>query len=138
MTTTRTELGAGVVDAFLEAVAGGWGPGRAALYTPDATLDATVPNWRFSVAGAEAIASQYATWFRHPGRFEEVERRASPDGEVVTFLLTWEEEGVPHAAHHCHVLSLAADGRIAADRVFCGGRWPAALLAEMGAAGHAG
>jgi hypothetical protein len=30
------------------------------------------------------------------------------------------------------------DGRIVADKVWCGGRWPAALLAEMEAAAHGG
>ena len=40
----------------------------------------------------------------------------------------------PHAGHHLHVLTVR-DDRIVSDMVFCGGRWPAALLAEMEAAG---
>ena len=44
------------------------------------------------------------------------------------------ENGVPHAAHHLHLLTVR-DGLIAADTVFCGGRWPASLLADMEAAG---
>jgi hypothetical protein len=32
-----------------------------------------------------------------------------------------------------HLLTIR-DGRIAADTVLCGGRWPASLLAEMEAA----
>ena len=59
-------------------------------------------------------------------------------GEVVTYLLAWNERGVPFAAHHCHVLRLDPHGRIASDRFFCGGRWDAARLAEMAAADHAG
>ncbi len=43
------------------------------------------------------------------------------------------ENGVPHAAHHMHLLRVA-DGRIVSDTVMCGGRWPAGLLAEMEAA----
>ncbi len=31
-------------------------------------------------------------------------------------------------------LADSADGRITADTAFCGGRWPASLLAEMEAA----
>ncbi|HWC39160.1 MAG TPA: hypothetical protein VG476_11555, partial [Acidimicrobiales bacterium] len=49
---------------------------------------------------------------------------------LVEFVLNWEERGIPHACHQAHVLTLA-NGRIAEDVVFCGGRWPASLLAEM-------
>ncbi len=48
---------------------------------------------------------------------------------------------MPHASHHCHVLTIDPfldGGRIVADQVWCGGRWPAALLAEMEATGHGG
>lgn len=103
-------------------------------WTDDARLDATVPNWRFRVDGAEAIRSTYATWFADAGRFEELRRQPTPDGMVVEYLLSWEDAGVPHAAHHVHLLTLSTDGRIAEDHVFCGGRWDAALLADMEAA----
>jgi hypothetical protein len=43
---------------------------------------------------------------------------------------------VPHAAHHVHIITVAG-GRIVADTVMCGGRWPASLLAEMEAAASA-
>ena len=59
-------------------------------------------------------------------------------GEVITYLLTWEENRVPQASHQCHMLRFDADGCIAQDRFFCGGRWDAARLAEMAAAEHAG
>jgi len=125
------------VDRFLDAIAGGAGV-PADLLAPGATLDATVPDWRFEVAGADAVARQYTSWFADPAAFEELERHAVDGGEVVTYLLIWSEDGMPHAAHHCHVLSFDADGRIARDRFFCGGRWNAARLAEMAAAHHAG
>jgi hypothetical protein len=51
----------------------------------------------------------------------------------VEYTLSWSENGVPHAGHHLHVLTVR-DDQIVADTVFCGGRWPAALLAEMEAA----
>jgi len=108
--------------------------GATDAWTDDARLDATVPNWRFGVVGAEAIRSTYAGWFAHPGRFEEIRELPTAEGVVIEYLLTWEDGGVPHAGHHVHLLVLAADGRIAEDRVFCGGRWDAALLAEMEAA----
>lgn len=137
MTTTPTpstshpsEPTTSVVDRFLAAVAGGVGI-PADLYADDAHLDATVPGWRLTVDGPEAITTEYGRWFAAPGRFEELGRSPVADGEVVTYLLTWVEDGVPHAAHHCHQLRLDESGRIASDTVFCGGRWDAALLAQM-------
>lgn len=126
-----------VTDRFLAALSAGAGV-PADLFAADAELDATVPNWRLARRGAGEVAAQYSEWFADPGSFEELERHAFPGGEVVTYLLAWEEAGVPHAAHHCHVLRFAADGRIAGDQFFCGGRWAASLLAEMAAASHAG
>jgi hypothetical protein len=120
------------VDLFLEAV-------RTATiddcdaWARDATLDATVPNWRFHERGAEAIRETYRGWFADPGRFDELQRYPVPGGEIVRYLLAWAEDGVPHTAHHLHVLTVV-DDRIAADVVVCGGRWPAALMAEMEAA----
>lgn len=124
------------IDTLLAALAAGRGV-PADLFTSDAVLDATVPGWRFRRCGAAPVADQFSRWFTGPARFEELERRATPGGQAVTYLVTWEVGGVPHAAHHCHLLDLAPDGRIAADRFWCGGRWDAALLAEMGAAAHA-
>jgi hypothetical protein len=120
------------VDGFLAFLAGVTaGAVRAALHTEDAVLDAVVPNLRFGVAGASAVAHEYGRWFTHPGRIEELRRHATPTGEVVEYTLSWAEGGVPHAVRHVHVLDLAADGRIAADHAWCGGRWPAELLAQM-------
>jgi len=53
--------------------------------------------------------------------------------EIVEYTLGWTENGVPHAGHHVHLLTVH-DDLIVADTVFCGGRWPASLLAEMEAA----
>jgi len=130
MTTTQT---ATPVDRFLQGIVTAGIPTTDA-WTDDARLDATVPNWRFTARGADAIRSTYEGWFADPGRFEELRQLPTPGGMVVEYVLSWEAEGVPHAAHHVHLLTLADDGRIAEDRVFCGGRWDAALLGEMAAA----
>lgn len=130
MLTTTTPA---ALERFLDAVQRGTGV-QEALFAPDVELDATVPGWRFQRRGAAAVAAEYSRWFADPGTLEELERDDFPGGAVVTYLLAWEEGGVPHAAHHCHVLRFDGDGRIAQDRVFCGGRWDAALLAEMAAA----
>lgn len=125
-----------VIDAFLDAVLSGSGiPGD--LYARDAVLDATVPRWRFEKLGPTDIVEEYAKWFADPGQFEELDRQPTRNGEVVSYTLTWEEDGEPHAARHCHVLILDEHGRISRDTVWCGGRWGAQLLADMGAAAHA-
>ncbi len=123
-----------VIGKFLDAIAGAAIPGCDAWST-DAVLDATVPNWRLRAAGPDAIRAEYARWFADPGQFAELRRCPVEGGpsEVVEYLLCWTENGVPHAAHHMHLLTVRED-RIVADTVFCGGRWPASLLAEMEAA----
>jgi hypothetical protein len=103
------------------------------VFCEDVVLDATVPNWRFRVRGAEAVRAQLAKWYADPGHFEELTRSGTDSGELVEFTLSWTEDGVPHSCHQAHLIRLR-DRRIATDTVFCGGRWPAALLAEMEAA----
>jgi hypothetical protein len=128
ISTTRA---GNVVDLLLTAIRTGSPLGE--LYRCDAHLDATVPNWRFAVDGATAIGTEYGRWFAHPGRFSELRRTPTADGEVVEYTLRWTEDGTPHAAHHVHVLTVdRARDRIATDRVWCGGRWDAALLDQMG------
>lgn len=122
----------GPVDRFLEAVR------TAAIkecdaWAPGATLDATVPNWRFHRTGADRIRETYARWFADPGGFDELDRTPVDGGEIVRYLLAWTENGVPHTAHHVHLISVDGDA-IVSDVVMCGGRWPAALMAEMEAA----
>jgi len=127
--TTTAHAG---VDRFLIAIESATISGCDA-WSADATVDATVPNWRFRVCGVDAIRSEYAKWFAHPGAFQQVRRLTTDDGEVIEFTLSWTEHGVPHASHHAHILTIR-DGLISADTVLCGGRWPAPLLAEMEAA----
>jgi hypothetical protein len=117
------------VERFLAAIEG------ATIATCDTfaeamVLDATVPNWRFTVRGAPAVRDELARWYAHPGRFDALTRTPLPTGELIEFTLSWEEDGVPHAVHQAHVVEVH-DDRIELDRVWCGGRWPAALLAEM-------
>lgn len=119
------------IDHFLAAIAGA-SIADCDAWSADATLDATVPNWRLHASGADGIRTEYARWFADPGQFENLRRHplASGDGEVVEYVLRWAENGIPHAAHHMHLLRVQGN-QIVADTVFCGGRWPAGLLAEM-------
>ena len=143
------------VEQFLHAIESATIP-ACDVWSADATLDATVPNWRLHAAGPDAIRAEYARWFADPGHFDELRHypvggangaagaadgaAGAADGaagggasDLVEYTLSWSENGVPHAAHHMHLLTVR-DGRIVADTVMCGGRWPASLLAEMEAA----
>jgi hypothetical protein len=103
---------------------------EAGVFAQDAVLDATVPNWRYTVSGATDIEAELGRWFADPGRFEELRRTPIPDGELVEFVLTWEEDGEPHMCHQAHVFEVH-DGLITRDHAWCGGRWGASLQAEM-------
>jgi hypothetical protein len=121
------------VDEFLHAIENAAIAGCMS-WSSDAVLDATVPNWRLRAVGADAIRAEYSRWFADRGEFEELRRhRVQGVGELVEYTLSWSENGVPHAAHHMHLLTVR-DDQIVADTVMCGGRWPATLLAEMEAA----
>jgi hypothetical protein len=126
---TETNANTDPVSQYLAAIEHATIPTCDAL-APDVTLDATVPNWRFSVHGAGPVREELARWFADAGSFEDMVRTPLPSGELVEFTLRWVEGGVPHAAHQAHVVEVAG-GRIARDTVWCGGRWSATLLAEM-------
>ncbi len=128
MTTTDTLP---AVDRFLAGLEAGRPDGD--VYAPDATLDATVPGWRFQLQGVAAILDEYGRWFAEPGRFHSIERHPLPDGELVRYDL----EAGAVTVHHMHHLTIV-DGRITRDVVFCGGRWGPDLVAQMGPAAHAG
>jgi len=117
---------------LIDSIAAGTGI-PADLFAADAVLDATVPHWRYETAGAEAIGLELAKWYKDPATIDKVVRRPIPGGVALELDFSWEDGGVPHAAHQLHLLTL--DGpAIAGHTVFCGGRWNAELLAEMEAA----
>jgi hypothetical protein len=120
------------IAEFLKAVESAAMP-EADVYTEDAVLDATVPNWRLHAVGSEAIRAEYANWFSEPATFATLERIPVPDGELVIYEHEWVQDGVRHRGHHAHHL-VVRDGKIASDTVWCGGKWPEPLLNEMTAA----
>lgn len=130
MTVLEESTDSPMILGFLAAIAEGRGADLAAFYAPDATVDLTVPNWRFRRHGSASIAAELAHWFADPGSFDELRVLPTASGFTLAYLLAWEEGGVPHAAHHCHVMEVV-DERIVRDTVFCGGRWTADLLARM-------
>jgi hypothetical protein len=118
------------IDALLAGIEAGAVP--AEVFSHDAILDATVPNWRYTTLSGPAVQAELSRWYADPGTFETLHRTRLDDGELVEFTLTWEENGTTHMCHQAHILHLR-DGQIASDTAFCGGRWPAPLIAEMAA-----
>lgn len=121
----------GNIDILLAGIEAGAVP--AEVFADDAVLDATVPNWRFTTHGRAAVHTELSHWYADPGSFEDLRRSHLPDGELVEFTLAWEQDGIAHMCHQVHILHLR-DERVASDTAFCGGRWPAPLIAEMAAA----
>src|SRR5215472_6385166 len=101
-----------VIEKFLQAIESAAIP-TCDVWSADATLDATVPNWRLHASGPDAIRAEYARWFADPAHFDELRRcpLGNGQGEVIEYTLSWTENGVPHAAHHMHLLTVA-DGLI--------------------------
>jgi hypothetical protein len=120
------------VDELVSSIAEATLQGCAA-FGPDAVMDATVPQWRFAVRGADGIRQELAKWFPVPGRMEAVRRAALPGGELVEFCRTWDEPEGPISVHQAYALDVAGD-KITSMRVWCGGRWTAGELGAMAAA----
>lgn len=120
------------VDQLLDSIIGATVQNCEA-FAPDIVLDATVPGWRLRLHGADRVRGQFAGWFADPGQFEQLRRTPLPYGELVEFLLTWQEPAGPFAASQAHVIEVS-DGRITTIRMWCGGRWSEADQAEMAAA----
>jgi hypothetical protein len=117
------------IDSYLDAMETGTSP-AGDVFAADVLFDATVPNWRFRLLGEDRMRKQFAAWFKDPGQFDAIERTPLPDGELVRFELSWMENGQPWACHQTHRITVDRD-RIVGVTMFCGGRWPAPLLAEM-------
>ena len=70
------------VDRFLDAVCAA-SIDTCDAWAPDATLDATVPEWRFHKRGADQIRETYRGWFADPGRLEQLRRHPIDGGEML-------------------------------------------------------
>ena len=109
-TTATTTTSTPAIDLFLDAVRGDHdGP---SAWAEERSSMPSCPAGG-SRGGDEGIRRQLRAWFQDPVRSRSC------------------------AARQVHVLELDPAGRIAHDNMWCGGRWSAALLAEMEAASDA-
>ena len=63
------------------------------------------------------------------------EPHMNPVDRFLAAVLAANEGGIPHAARRARVIRMRNDV-IVSHVVWCGGRWPAGLLAEMAEACH--
>ena len=117
------------IDRFTQAIETA-SVGEAGVFAPDAVLDATVPQLAVHRQWRRKHRGRARSLVRRPRTFRGDPPHRLPDGELVEFVLTWEEDGEPHMCHQAHVIEVH-DGLITRDRAWCGGRWGASLQAEM-------
>lgn len=86
----------GPVERYLAAIEGA-AMSACDAFSPEMTLDATVPNWRYQVEGSAAVKDELSRWYADTGAFEELKRTPLPTGELVEFTLRWEEGPCPRA-----------------------------------------
>lgn len=126
---TADGTSADIAARYRSAVEGGDSDGLAALYRPDALLDAHVPHWRFQAKGREAVAP--ITWaMPRPGEFTSFEAEAITGGLLVR--LAWAQDGAAGGtvSRQLHVWRLF-EGRIAEQLIFCAGMWDRHLQERM-------
>ncbi|HEV2362459.1 MAG TPA: hypothetical protein VGS21_12210, partial [Acidimicrobiales bacterium] len=79
MTDFRTTA----IDRLLAGIEAGNVPDD--VFSDDASLDATVPNWRFTMRGRSSVLKELGVWFADPGSFQSLRRTPMPEGELVEF-----------------------------------------------------
>lgn len=122
-----------VIDTLARCLESGDFAQLAPAYSPNALLDAHVPNWRFQLEGPERITGQFQSWWPTPGRLTAWGATATDDGFVVQFERWWQEGPDELSCRQLHLLRLEA-GSVVEQVVYCAGRWGADLRAKMAAA----
>lgn len=97
------------------------------VYSPDALIDANVPQWRFQRKGLDDIVAQYRDWYPAPPRIVEWTPVPTGFGAVVE-QADWTAEGdddvYSRSLHLLHV----DNGRIVRHVLYCTGQWDRATV----------
>ncbi len=128
------------VEGYLAAIEGA-SMSECDVLSPDVVLDATVPHWRFSIRGADAVRTERSRWYGQPGGFEELRRTPPPAGES-----GWSSPALgggrrsPCRVHQAHILEVNRLGASLGTRcgVAAGAATPLAEMADAAGAGDRG
>lgn len=132
------DKGESLAMAFLNAVQSGDMRPLRRHYAEDVILDGTVPRWRFSIQGIEAVLEQLEEWFPSQGELSDVRTTAGDDRLVIEFERRWTRpvENDMHPELVCirqiHVLTVS-DGLIIEHCGQCAGIWSSADMARIAA-----
>jgi hypothetical protein len=108
---------------------GDWTPVKDVL-APDVVYDASVPEWHFSMAGADDVLAELATTTEeHPWRFHELRTTRTDKGVLAEMEMRGRcpgHEGHPpheEASRNALVFELTDDGLLSEIRLICSGQW---------------
>ena len=102
---------------------GGSNDAVAALYAPDALLDANVPTWRFQCKGIADIAAQLQQWYgESPARVEEIREWPAGSGSVVEYVERGTMGGQPVSSRALNLL-FVEEGKVVRHIYYCTGPW---------------
>jgi hypothetical protein len=106
--------------------------GLAGLYAPEALLDVNVPEWRFQVEGATAVAEAIREQdLGLPGRRVTSWRTAATnEGLTLEVAMRFTHDGAEVLARTLHLLRVA-NGRFAEHTVYCTGMWDQSTVSRQ-------
>lgn len=106
--------------------------GLAALYRPDALLDVSVPQWRYQLQGAAAIAEQWREELAPAagsGWVASLRETPTADGVAVEVEVHFTLDGEERMWREVHLVH--TDGEAITEHVsYCTGIWDAATIAR--------
>jgi hypothetical protein len=115
---------AGKLITFLET-----GTSPDGLFSPEAFVDLTVPQWRLQARGADGVVSLRLAGHPAKGRVPRSRLDITKTGFVLEVEETWEADG---DSWYCRELFRAdiTDGAISEMSVYCTGDWDSATVTK--------
>jgi len=130
MTTTTTTTA--LVERITACLEAGDYEALAALYRPDALLDANVPEWRYQLQGPDAILQLFREEEMTLAGWRLTSSRATTmaEGVVVEAEVHFDHEGEERLWRNVHIVH--TDGEAITDHViYCTGIWDAATITRQ-------
>jgi hypothetical protein len=114
--------------AFLET-----GEVAADLFAPDVFADVTLPTWRLQAADIDGLVAIRREGHPSTGRVTQHRVDLIPDGFVLEFSESWEQDGDEWSSREMMRASVH-DGLIAEVSIYCTGDWNTQRVTEHAAA----